>query len=87
VITTINNNHSSVLANNQTERRTTPRNRRIVSRGHVADVLFDKRSMPYVFHYIVQRIGSAEIQHWGTTSSFEEAVEEASAYLAMVPYP
>jgi hypothetical protein len=78
---------SLTFSDSPQERRKAPRNRRLISRGHVADILFDKRSNPHVFHFIVQRIGSAEIAFWGTASTFAEAERDATAYLAEVPYP
>jgi hypothetical protein len=50
---------------------------RIRKQRFFADILYDGRTQPPVYHYIVQREGSNEILHWSQESSEERAVEAA----------
>lgn len=50
---------------------------RIRKQGFFADILYDGRSQPAVYHYIVQREGSKEILHWNQESSEERAIKAA----------
>jgi hypothetical protein len=54
-----------------------PPNTRLTIGNYVADILVDPRSYATVYHWIVQRIGSAEIIAWSQEKSFEEAEEAA----------
>lgn len=58
-----------------------PSNTRLTMGNFIADVLVDSREPSVLFHWIVQRIGSAEILHWGQESTFAEAESAATAYL------
>jgi len=59
-----------------------PSNTRLVAGEYMADVLVDSRQPSRVFHWIVQKVGSAEILQWGQESSFAAAEEAAKEYLA-----
>jgi hypothetical protein len=50
---------------------------RIRKHGFFADILYDGRTQPAVYHYIVQREGSNEILHWSQESSEERAITAA----------
>jgi len=50
-----------------------PGNTRLVLGDYLADILLDARQSARIFHWIVQRVGSAAIVHWGQEYSFEEA--------------
>lgn len=52
-------------------------NTRLVLSDYVADILVDRRFVPPIYHWIIQRLGSADVIRWGQESSFEEA--EAAA--------
>jgi hypothetical protein len=56
-------------------------NTRIVCGGFLADVVVDTHSQPPIYHWIVQRAGSAEVLHWAQETSFEEAERAAEAFL------
>lgn len=58
-----------------------PENTRLTLGDYLADVLLDTRHSAKVFHWIVQKIGSAEIIHWGQEHTFEEAKSAAESYL------
>lgn len=48
-------------------------NTRLISGNFVADILVNRENDPPVYHWVVQRIGSADVVAWGQESSFEEA--------------
>ena len=52
-------------------------NNRIEIGDYIADILVDKRSLPVVVHWIVQRRGNPEILQWGHEDEFEAACREA----------
>ena len=54
-----------------------PPNTRLTIGNYIADILVDPRSYATVYHWIIQRIGSAEIIAWSQESSFENAEEAA----------
>jgi hypothetical protein len=54
-----------------------PPNTRLQIGSHIADIFVDSRSYATVHHWIVQKLGSAEIIAWGQEKSFEDA--EAAA--------
>jgi hypothetical protein len=58
-----------------------PSNTRLTIGNYIADILLDTREPSLLCHWIVQRIGSAEILHWGQESTFAEAQDAASVYL------
>jgi len=51
----------------------TPPNTRLTIGNFIADILIDGRRYATLYHWIVQRIGSAEILYWGQEHSFEDA--------------
>ncbi|HEY1524789.1 MAG TPA: hypothetical protein VGH51_01020 [Candidatus Angelobacter sp.] len=59
-----------------------PPNTRLSVGGYIADILLDARPNGTIYHWIVQRVGSAAIIHWGQEYTFEEAYATVSAYLA-----
>ena len=63
------------------KKTTTPSNTRLTIGNYIADVLVDSRQPALLCHWIVQRIGSAEILHWGQENTFAEAEDAATAYL------
>jgi hypothetical protein len=58
-----------------------PPNTRLTIGNYIADILVDGRQPSILCHWIVQRIGSAEILHWGQESTFAEAEEAATEHL------
>ncbi len=58
-----------------------PENTRLMLGDFIADVLLDGRHDAKIFHWIVQKIGSAAIIHWGKEHTFQEAKEAAQGYL------
>ena len=58
-----------------------PPNTRLQVGGYIADILVDRRNPSTVFHWIVQRVGSAEILQWGQETTFDEAKAAATGYL------
>jgi hypothetical protein len=58
-----------------------PPNTRLTMGNYIADILVDPRSYATVYHWIIQRIGSAEIIAWSQASSFEDAEQAAMEYL------
>lgn len=58
-----------------------PDNTRLVLGDFIADILIDVRHNARIFHWIVQRVGSATIVHWGQEYTFEEAETAARACL------
>lgn len=50
-----------------------PPNTRLSVGPFIADIFVDSRSYATVYHWIVQRIGSAEIIAWSQENSFEDA--------------
>ena len=55
----------------------TPSNTRLTLGDYIADILLDTRHHAHIYHWIVQRVGSAEILQWGQEHSFEQAGREA----------
>lgn len=58
-----------------------PPNTRLEVEGYIADILVDSSRPSAVYHWIVQRVGSAEILQWGQETTFAEAKAAASGYL------
>lgn len=58
-----------------------PENTRLTLGGYIADILLDARHNAKIFHWIVQRVGSAAIVHWGQEYTFEEAQSVAQSCL------
>jgi len=58
-----------------------PENTRLTLGDYLADVLLDTRHDAKIFHWIVQKVGSAAIIHWGQEHTFQEAKAAAETYL------
>jgi hypothetical protein len=58
-----------------------PENTRLTLGDYLADVLLDTRHDAKIFHWIVQKIGSAAIIHWGQERTFQDAKSAAESYL------
>ena len=58
-----------------------PENTRLTLGDYLADVLLDTRHDAKIFHWIVQKIGSAAIIHWGQEHTFQDAKSAAQSYL------
>lgn len=58
-----------------------PENTRLTLGGHIADILLDARHNAKIFHWIVQRVGSAAIVYWGQEYTFENAKTAAQSCL------
>jgi len=58
-----------------------PSNTRLTLGDYIADILLDTRHHEKIYHWIVQRVGSAEILQWGQEYSFEEAQRQAQSFL------
>lgn len=58
-----------------------PPNTRLRVGNYIADILVDRRSRSTIHHWIVQRVGSAEILQWGQETTFDEAHAAAAGYL------
>lgn len=56
-------------------------NTRLSQGDYIADILLDARHNAKIFHWIVQRIGSPAIVHWGQEYTFTEAKAAAQSYL------
>ena len=56
-------------------------NTRLSIGDYIADVLLDARPEGTIYHWIVQRVGSATIVHWGQEYTFEEAHAAVKNYL------
>ena len=59
-----------------------PPNTRLSVGDYIADILLDARADGTIYHWIVQRVGSAAIIHWGQEYTFEDAYSTASTCLA-----
>lgn len=57
-------------------------NTRLTLGDFIADVIVDRKADLPVYHYIVQRIGSADVLDWGQEPTFEAAEEHAKNVLA-----
>lgn len=57
-------------------------NTRLTLGDFIADVIIDRQGDAPIYHYIVQRIGSAEVLDWGQEHTFEAAEDRAKAVLA-----
>jgi hypothetical protein len=58
-----------------------PPNTRLTVGDYIADILLDARPDGTIYHWIVQRIGSAAIIQWGQEYAFVDAYSAVSAYL------
>ncbi|HWS18584.1 MAG TPA: hypothetical protein VN223_11235 [Candidatus Elarobacter sp.] len=58
-----------------------PPNTRLTVGDYIADILLDARPDGTIYHWIVQRVGSAAIIQWGQEYAFEDAYGVVTAYL------
>jgi hypothetical protein len=58
-----------------------PPNTRLSEGDYIADILLDARPEGTIYHWIVQRVGSAAIIHWGQEYTFEDAHATVKNYL------
>jgi hypothetical protein len=56
-------------------------NTRVEKNGYIADILVSKYGGGNLFHYVIQRVGSTEIVHWGQEVSFQRAMECVEEFL------
>ena len=64
-----------------------PPNTRLSVGDYIADILLDARPNGTLYHWIVQRVGSAAIIQWGQEYTFEDAYSAVSAYLKNLARP
>lgn len=64
-----------------------PPNTRLSVGDYIADILLDARPNGTIYHWIVQRVGSAAIIQWGQEYAFEDAYSAVSAYLENLARP
>ena len=58
-----------------------PPNTRLTIGDYIADIVLDARSDGAIYHWILQRAGSAAIIHSGQEYTFEDARAAVTAYL------
>lgn len=58
-----------------------PPNTRLAVGDYLADILLDARADGTIYHWIVQRVGSAAIIQWGQEYTFEDAYSTVTEYL------
>jgi hypothetical protein len=58
-----------------------PPNTRLSVGNYIADIPLDARPRGTIYHWIVQRVGSAAIIHWGQEYTFEGAHDTVKNYL------
>ena len=64
-----------------------PPNTRLSVGQYIADILLDARPDGTLYHWIVQRIGSAAIIQWGQEYTFEDAYSTVTTYLENLSRP
>jgi hypothetical protein len=64
-----------------------PPNTRLSVGDYIADILLDARPDGTIYHWIVQRVGSAAIIQWGQEYAFEDAYSAVTAYLENLNRP
>ena len=64
-----------------------PPNTRLSVGDYIADILLDARPNGSLYHWIVQRVGSAAIIHWGQEYTFEDAYSAVTLYLEHLGRP
>jgi hypothetical protein len=64
-----------------------PPNTRLSVGEYIADILLDARPDGTIYHWIVQRIGSAAIIQWGQEYAFEDAHSAVNDYLEKLSRP
>jgi hypothetical protein len=58
-----------------------PANTRLSVGEYIADILLDPRPAGTIYHWIVQRMGSATVIQWGQEYTFEDAHSAVTSYL------
>ena len=58
-----------------------PPNTRLSVGNYIADILLDARPEVTIYHWIVQRVGSAAIIRWGQEYTFDDAHAAVATYL------
>jgi len=61
-----------------------PENTRLTLGDYFADIIVDTREHIPIYHWIVQKVGSAVIVQWSQEQTFEEAKSAALSYLQTV---
>jgi hypothetical protein len=61
-----------------------PENTRLTLGDYFADIVVDARQHIPIYHWIVQKVGSAAIVRWSQEQTFEEAKSAALSYLQIV---
>lgn len=56
-------------------------NNRITLAEYFAEIVRGKGADESIFHWIVQRVGSADVLMWGQETSYESALASAKSYL------
>ncbi|HXA86854.1 MAG TPA: hypothetical protein VNZ47_17345 [Candidatus Dormibacteraeota bacterium] len=64
-----------------------PPNTRLSVGDYIADILLDARPDGTIYHWIVQRVGSAAIIQWGQEYTFEDAYSAVTSYLEKLSRP
>lgn len=64
-----------------TKKSPEPPNTRLAVGDYIADILLDTRSPGAIYHWIVQRVGSAAIIQWGQEHTYDGAHSAALEYL------
>jgi hypothetical protein len=54
---------------------THPSSIHVEKNGFIADIVVSKNGSGDIFHYVIQKVGSPEIVHWGQELSFHRAME------------
>jgi hypothetical protein len=54
---------------------------RLQKHGLIADIFMNRQTGGFIFHFIVQRDGAAEILFWGQEHSFKEALNRIQEFL------
>jgi hypothetical protein len=59
-------------------------NTRIERSGYIADIVLSESPISpsgYIFHYIIQRVGSAVVVSWGQETSMEDAKQSVNDFI------
>ena len=74
--------HSIELVSSPKKQPAIQPNTRLTSGDFIADLFIDSRQGTSIYHWIIQRVGSAEILRWGQEKSFADAESAARSCLA-----
>src|SRR5882724_9143475 len=64
-----------------------PPNTRLSVGDYIADILLDARPDGTIYHWIVQRVGTAAIIQWGQEYTCEDAYSAVTSYLEKLSRP